>query len=249
MHVLVCLGQFPYVCYLAIISNNVLVLGVNYMLTIIIVPIYHRVVERIEFVMMHSVLEWCRQSGSYPSILLVYLSACCGPGTFLDARLWCRCHTQGLGPGVGIKCTDCDARLPDYESLLYSLLAAWLWASNFSVCLSWVVTVWNGLIFAKHVDQYLVHSKYHINICWIELTFQMLGRLNALVYVMFICIYTGYLPFITQVVHSGVFLQTKGISSKGELTALLLLDSRLPGTFRRHFFSSLKKYSRVVFSQ
>lgn len=64
----VCLGQFPYVCFSPIISNSVLVLVVNYMLTAITVPVYHRVVERVEFVIMHGILEWCRQSGSYPSL-------------------------------------------------------------------------------------------------------------------------------------------------------------------------------------
>lgn len=43
------------------------------------------------------------------------------------------------------------------------------------------------------------------------------------------------LPFITTVIHSGVFLKTKE-TSKGELMAPPLLDRRLQGTGRRLFF-------------
>lgn len=56
------------------------------------------------------------------STLSVYLIACCGPGAFLDARLWCRHHTQSRGPGIVIKCTDSHARLPEYEFWLCPLL-------------------------------------------------------------------------------------------------------------------------------
>lgn len=72
----------------------------------------------------------------------------------------------------------------------------------------------------------------------------MLGRLNALVYVMFICICTGYLPLITKVVHSGIFLETKEIC-KDELMAPPLLETI---DVQEHFFP-LKKHSPVIFSQ
>lgn len=52
IQVIVCPGLsgtvLAYVCYLAIISNSVLILVINYMLILITVPIYYRVVERIE---------------------------------------------------------------------------------------------------------------------------------------------------------------------------------------------------------